>query len=174
MARGYRGGSSMARFFALLFGVAGALFGSQAPGFTLQYMQNLAGRIDELKPIVAEFDAAVTGHGYTRDAALAECERSSGLLDALCGGYQTTIRRYEELSAHYDALKAASDFSRPLLLARTFKRDIAESAWKEFNPAIPASTDGALYAGGGFAALWGGLSLLFGVIGSMFGMNAGA
>lgn len=161
----------MARFFAVLFGIAGALLGSQAPGFTLQYMQNLAGRVHELQPIVAQFDAAVGARGYTRQSALDDCVRASGLLDALCGGYVSTVRRYETLSAHYDALKAASDLARPLVLARSYQRDIAQSVLSEFKPAVPTTTDGAIYAGGGFAVLWGGLSLLFGVVGSMFGMR---
>ncbi|MGE0409036.1 MAG: DUF2937 family protein [Amphiplicatus sp.] len=157
------------RFLALLMGVAGAAAGSQAPGFTLQYMQNLQGRIDELRPIVEAFDANVAGYGYTREAALAECEAATGLLDALCGGYATTIRRYEALTVHFATLAGAGDLKRPLVLATSYKREIADSVMEQFKPAVPASADGAVYAGGGFGLLWGGLSMIFGLIGSMFG-----
>lgn len=162
------------RFIALLMGVAGAGLGSQAPGFALQYMQNLTGRLDELRPIVEQFDADVARYGYTRDAALLECETATGLLEALCTGYATTIRRYEALAAHYAELDAAGPYVRPLLIIRgaattELSRDIAESVSEEFAPAVPATMDGAAYAGGGFAALWGGLSFIFGMFGAMTG-----
>lgn len=166
----------VARFLAALAGIAGAVAGSQAPGFTLQYMQNLTGRVDELRPIVEEFDTNVSKYGYDRARALAECETSTGLLEALCTGYATTIRRFELLSAHLDELKAAGIYVRPLVVIRgvaeqpVFK-EIGESVMKEFKPAVPVTLDGAAYAAGGFVTLWGGLSFIFGFLGAIFGVG---
>ncbi len=157
------------RFIAVIMGLVGAAGGTQAPGFTLQYMQNLEGRLDELRPIVRQFDENVGKYGYSRVQALLECGTAQGLLDALCEGYETTILRYEELSAHMETLASASDIQRPLVLAREVKRDIAESVMEQFEPTVTVSTAGAAYAGGGFAALWGGLSFIFGLFGAMFG-----
>lgn len=164
------------RFLALLAGVFGAFAGSQAPGFTLQYMQNLAGRIDELRPIVEQFDADVARFGYAREAALSECALAAGLLEALCGGYATTVRRYEILTAHRAALEAASDYVRPLVLIRDAStkdvvHDIAHSVMHEYKPAIPTTLDGAAYAGGGFAVAWGSLSFILGFVGAIFGVG---
>lgn len=166
----------VARFLAVVAGIAGALAGSQAPGFTLQYMQNLSGRLDELRPIVEQFDSDVARYGYTRDRALIECDSSTGLLEALCTGYATTIRRYELLTGHFAELKAAGDYARPVLLMRGAAenpviREIGRSVMKEFKPAIPATLDGAAYAGGGFAVLWGGLTFIFGFLGALFGVG---
>lgn len=157
------------RMIAVLFGLAGAAAGSQAPSFTLQYMQNLTGRIDELRPVVERFDESVGAIGYSRETALAECEISSGLLQALCNAYVTTVRRYEELVAHKEVLAAAGDLPRPLVLARAQKPEISRSVLEEYQPAFPATVDGAVYAGGGFAVLWGGLSFFFGLLGALFG-----
>lgn len=162
------------RFLAFVGGVAGAVAGSQAPGFTLQYMQNLTGRIDVLKPIVEQFDADVGRHGYTRAQAMAECETAQGLLDALCNGYETTVKQYEILTAHYAELTATSDFVRPIVVIREVAqnqlvRDIAQSTRKEYKPAVPTTLDSAAYAGGGFAVAWGLLSFLFGLLGAIFG-----
>lgn len=159
----------MGRFLAFILGVAGAILASQGPGFTLQYMQNLQGRIDELKPIVEEFDANVADYGYSRDAALNECRSAAGLLDALCQTYVSTVERYELLSAHISELNAATDYVRPLILARTQMRDITQSVYKQFEPAVPTTIHGAVYAAGGFAVLWGAASFLFGILGAMFG-----
>lgn len=166
----------VARFIAGVAGIAGAVIGSQAPGYTLQYMQNLTGRVDELRPIVEQFDADVGKYGYTRDRALIECETADGLLEALCTGYATTIRRFELLSAHLEELKAAGPYVRPLILMREAAeneviRDIGESVMKEFKPAVPVTLDGAAYAAGGFAVLWGGLTFIFGFLGALFGFG---
>jgi hypothetical protein len=161
------------RFLAFAAGIGGAVLGSQAPAFTLQYMQNLAGRIDELRPIVEEFDASVGRHGYSRSQAMAQCERSEGLLDALCEGYVMTVRRFEILTAHYEELTATSEFARPIVLIKSLPddvvRDIAQSTRDEYAPAVPTTLDGAAYAGAGFAVAWGGLSFVFGLLGGLFG-----
>ncbi len=159
----------MGRFLAFILGLAGAVIASQGPGFTLQYMQNLQGRVDELRPIVEEFEANVEQHGYTRATAMSECTTAEGLLDALCTTYRSAVVRYELLTAHLAELNAASDWVRPLILARTYYKDIAESVHEQFEPAIPATLQGAAYAGGGFAVLWGGASFIFGILGAMFG-----
>ncbi len=159
----------MGRFLAFILGIGGALIASQGPGFTLQYMQNLQGRIDELKPIVEEFDANVEGYNYTRQTAMAECVGADGLLDALCQTYVTAVNRYELLVAHMAELEAAGDYVRPLILAKSQMSDISTSVYEQFEPAIPASLHGAVYAGGGFAVLWGLSAFLFGLLGAMFG-----
>lgn len=165
----YGRGLVVGRLLAFVLGIAGALVGSQAPGFTLQYMQNLQGRIDELRPIVEEFDANVAGYGYTRASAVNECNRAEGLLDALCQTYVSTVERYELLTDHLQTLEAAGDYVRPLILAKTQMKDITQSVYKQFEPAIPATVHGAVYAGGGFAVVWGGASFLFGLLGAMTG-----
>jgi len=67
------------------------------------------------------------------------------------------------------ALEGASDYVRPLILAKTQMRDITESVYEQFEPAVPATVHGLVYAGGGFALVWGLASFLFGMIGAMFG-----
>ncbi len=159
------------RLIAVIMGLAGGAVASQGPGYTLQYLQNLNGRIDELRPIVEQFDADVAEFGYTRALAMAECETAEGLLEALCNGYETTVRRYEALTTHYAELSAADDYARPLVLSRTYMRDVAESVMEEYQPAIPVTIHGAAYAAGGFVFVWGALSFLFGLLGAMFGMG---
>lgn len=161
----------MGRFLAVILGIAGALIASQGPSFTNQYMQNLQGRIDELRPLVEEFDQNVSGYGYTRATAMAECETATGLLDALCSTYRTAVTRYELLTAHMDELGAATDWTRPIVLAQTYYKDIATSVHEKFEPAVPATLHGGAYAGGGFAVLWGGASAIFGLLGGMLGLG---
>ena len=159
----------MGRLLAFLLGIAGAFLGSQGPGFTLQYMQNLQGRIDELRPLVEEFDSNIASYGYSRERAISECQTATGLLDALCKTYVSAVERYDLLTAHMAELEAVGETVRPLILAKTQIKDITLSVYEQFKPAIPATVDGVIYAGGGFAVLWGGASFIFGLLGAMFG-----
>ncbi len=159
----------MGRLLAFLLGVAGAVLASQGSGFTLQYMQNLEGRVDELTTIVTQRDADVAAYGYSRESAVAECRTATDLLEAMCDGYSRDVDRLAYLTAHLANLEAAGDYVRPLILARTFDKKIAMSVREQFEPAIPATVHGAIYAAGGFAVLWGAASFLFGLLGAMFG-----
>lgn len=161
-------GLTMSKFLAMLLAIAGGLLGSQAPSFTLQYMQNLNGRVDELKPLVEKFDTDVAAYGYSREQALKECATASGLLDALCGSYAETIERYEILSQHLTALQQAPELKRPIILAQSYQRDIVDSVVEEFKPAIPTTVDGAAYGGGGFLGTWIIGSIFFGILGAPF------
>ena len=158
----------ISRAISILAGAAGAVAVSQAPGFTLQYMQNLEGRVAELRTIVERFDANIAGIGYDRERALAECSVAEQLLGALCDGITEDIARYEVLRAHQAELLAADAWARPVVLARNVQRDVAESAYDRFEPAVPATATGAGYAAAGFAGGWGVLSLVLGLVTAPF------
>jgi hypothetical protein len=157
------------RLLALIFGAALAVGGSQGPAFTDQYMQDLTARVAELEPIVQEFDAKIAEYDYTRASAMAECATATGLLDALCSTYETVVERYEILSAHLAELNAATVWTRPLVLARTYRKDIAEKVYSLYKPAVPATPEGMAYGGGGFLVGFLALSIIFGILGGMFG-----
>jgi len=159
----------MGRFLAFILGVAGALIASQGPGFTLQYMQNVQGRVDELTTIVESQEAEIREYGYTRETAMNECKTATDLLDAFCSNYRMAVERLEYLTIHLTELEDATDYVRPLVLARSYDRDIAMSVREQFEPAVPATIDGAVYAAGGFAVAWGLPLLIFSILGGMFG-----
>jgi len=149
------------QYLALFLGVLGALLASQLPGYTLQYMHNLNGRLDELEPIVEEFRRDVAVYNYTLESALLECETADGLLDALCDTFEDILLRYEELLAHYTDLDSTSPYVRPFRLMSTVHSDIAESVWEELEPAVPTSSHGLAYALLGFLTFWVPIQLLY-------------
>ncbi len=159
----------MGRFLAFILGIAGALIASQGPGFTLQYMQNVQGRVDELTTIVEAQEVEIREYGYTRETAMNECRSATDLLDAFCSNYRMAVERLEYLTVHLAELEAATDYVRPLVLARNYDRDIAMSVREQFEPAAPTTLHGAVYAGGGFAVAWGLPLVIFSIIGGMFG-----
>ena len=62
----------MIRALILAGGVAGAAGLSQFPEYSQQYNQRLAGAVDELSHVVADFDASAAAEGLSREAALAQ------------------------------------------------------------------------------------------------------
>lgn len=161
----------MGRFLAFLLGVAGALIASQGPSYTQDYMQNLQGRVDELTTIVETQEAELRDADYTREMAMAECREATQLLEAFCSNYRAAVERLDYLTAHLGELAAASDYVRPLILARVYDRDIAMSVREQFEPAVPATIHGAIYAAGGFVVAWGLPLMIFSLIGGFFGMG---
>ncbi|MBI1391312.1 MAG: DUF2937 family protein [Alphaproteobacteria bacterium] len=158
------------QFFARILGLVGIFAGSQGPGYALQYLQNLNGRVDELRMIVAQYDGIVDSLGlsrgeYIEDLRQSGRESASKTADVIADSFA----RYERLSAHLIALQDADPLMRPIVLARTVDRSIAESTFEQFSLTLPLSPEGAAYALGGGAALWGGPAALFSLLGGMFG-----
>ncbi|MGF1544349.1 MAG: DUF2937 family protein [Parvularculaceae bacterium] len=162
----------MAAFFARLMGVLGIVVGSQAPGFTIQYLQNLDGRVEELAAIVSRYDAIVDELGMTRDAYVDEL-RTSGQLasEKTADSIEYTFDRYEYLREHQVALTSAQAIVRPLRLARSVDAGVARSVRENFRWTVPLTPDAAAYAIGVGVVVWGALSFFFGLLGSMFGMG---
>ncbi|EAR50388.1 prolyl-tRNA synthetase [Oceanicola granulosus HTCC2516] len=154
--------SFLIRTLAMAGGVAGAMALSQYPEFTTQYTQRLAGQIDALETVAADFDATAARSGLTREAALAQMT-GTAFLDDRRADMTRTFRRYEALSDSYAALAAASPVERMLMPHRLGDPETVAGTWENFVPALPLSLPGALAAGAGYLAGWslvGGLLAL--------------
>lgn len=141
----------MIRILTFVFGLFGAASISQFPEFSQQYLQRLAGAVDELTRVVADFDASAEGVGLTREAALASLTDGE-FQQARREDMTRTIARAERLGADLEALRAAPVALRALQPYRFTDREIAAAAWADFKPAVPVTPVGLGFAGGGFLA----------------------
>lgn len=150
----------MWRMMAILGGVSGAVALSQFPEFSQQYLQRLAGKADALAQVTAEFDATAARNGLTRDAALAVLTGSQVALD-----HQADLRvdfaRSATMTDNLTTLRAASPLARLTMPQRFGDAETLQATWADFRPAIPATSDGAVMAGIGYAVGWGGLALIW-------------
>lgn len=163
-------GVFMGKFIAFLLGLAGAVAGSQAPGFTIQYLQHLQGRVDEISAVLEAFDGGgANAAAESREATLAECRTPGGAALRVCQGYLEAVEREEYLTAHLAELDAAGPYMQPITLALNFDREITRSVAARFKPAIPTTGPGAAYGAGGFAGAWLLAQLLFAGLGAVFG-----
>jgi hypothetical protein len=87
------------RAAALAGGLAGAAGLSQYPAFTQQYTQHLAGRIEALSVVTADFDASAARAGLTRDEALAQMTGTDFLEDRRAD-MTRAFARLDRLTAH--------------------------------------------------------------------------
>lgn len=144
---------------ALLAGVCA----SQFPEYAQQYRQRVGGAVVELEKIVVQFDADAGEFGLNRQEALERYVASQDEFLNLRGkSMSEIIARYEFLSAHYTRLTEAAPFARLWVFAKERDNEIARDTLDIYEPAVPATSEGAVHAAGGFGAVWLFLSALFG------------
>ena len=154
-------GRTIAVAVAAVVGVAT----SQLPEFGQQYRQRLGGAIDELRRVAASFDQDAADNDLDRPAALAEMSRNpSGLVQDRAASMMVTMERLDDLEAQQQAFRDAGAFGRLYTLSTHFDPPLVAATWEDYEPAVPATAEGLVSAGGGFLATL----LLFLGLGSLF------
>jgi len=147
------------RKLAFAGGLAGALALSQFPEFSQQYLQRLAGQVDALAQVQADFDATATKAGYTRDQALGELT-GPGFVGAQGDLMRATFARLERLTGDLALLRNATQLERLAMPQRLADPELLRATWADFKPAVPVSTEGFIAAAIGYALGWGLVLLL--------------
>ena len=141
----------MRRAVASVAGLALALILSQFPEYAQQYTQRLGGAVDELRVITEDFDRAAAEGGLDRAQALARFNASND--DFLAGrgvSMTATFQRFEQLSTALAQIEDADAVERFQSLPAYLDSDIGRRTLESYQPAVPATIEGVLYAGGGF------------------------
>lgn len=153
----------MIRILSLCVGLCGAGLLSQYPEFAQQYMQRLAGQVDALSVVVADFDQSALDAGLTRAQALAQLTGTEFLV-ARQADMQNTFTRHTHLTAARDALQSATAIERVMLFYRLNDPEMLRDTWSDFKPAVPVSTAGAVTALAGFVMGWLGIISLLSLL----------
>ncbi|RII37938.1 DUF2937 family protein [Pseudooceanicola sediminis] len=151
------------RMIVLAGGIAGAAGLSQFPEFTQQYRQRLAGAVDELSVVTADFDASAAAEGLSREAAL-ESMGSDGFIGRRHQDMARAFARLEVLRADLALLSGAGAFERVYYARHMTDREVARRALEDFEPALPVTFEGVTFAGAGFVLGAVLLSLLLGLL----------
>jgi hypothetical protein len=153
------------RAFAFLVAVLAGVLLSQVPEFAQQYRQRLGGAIDELARIIAYFDEDAARSGYDRAGALAlMAGNEERLVRDQARRMKDTMLRYDRLTTQQQAFRDAGPFGRLAVFVRDFDRPLVENTLRDFEPALPTTIEGTVFAAGGFLAVYlllRGLGLLF-------------
>ena len=157
--------SRIARTLGLALGLLCGIIASQAPEFAQQYRQRLGGAIDELRRIVARFEADARATGQSRTDALGKLSGNQDQLVQRQGeAMQWTIERLERFERQQRDFAEAGSFGRLVVLMRDFDRELARAAYRDFEPAVPTTEEGIVTGAAGFIAGWG----VFHLIGGLF------
>jgi hypothetical protein len=159
--------TSLTRGLCLAGGLSGAALFSQYPEFTQQYTQRLAGQVDALTEVVADFDRSALDAGLTRTEALDQLQ-GTAFLTARNSDMQRTFARHATLSANLMTLREATPMARLMMPHRLTDTDTFQQTLGDYAPAIPVTTAGLTAAGAGFFCGWAVLTALFGMIAAMF------
>lgn len=150
----------MWRMVAILGGVTGAVALSQFPEFSQQYLQRLAGKVDALTLVVADFDATAAKNGLTREAALAQMTGSQFEQDHQAD-LRATFDRVQVLTDNLATLREASALARLGMPQRLNDIETLQATWADYKPAVPTTSDGAITAGIGYVGGWAAAGLIW-------------
>jgi len=130
-----------------IFAVASALCFAQIPLFMLQYQQQLYGHIAELKVQVDAMQKVASATGKTLPEYISRFT-SSGDPDFMGQGFLMNgmIERTFSLSEASHSLSSATVYEKPFVFFNHLSWDIVSSTFSNFQPGIPFSVEGVVYA----------------------------
>ena len=141
----------MRRIIAGIGALGLALTLSQFPEYAQQYTQRLGGAVDELRVITENFERSASVAGLDRTQALQRYVASNDSFLAGQGSSMTaTFARYDYLSATLLRIQNADPITRFQHLPAYLDSDIGRRTLENYQPAVPVTIEGILYAGGGF------------------------
>ena len=158
------------RVLALAGGVTGAAGLSQFPEFTQHYIQRTGGAVDELHRQIARYETDADKLGLSLQELLAELSAEGPRGKTQADNIQSDIARHERLASALETLRGAGPFSRVRLIGRLNDPEIAERTLQDFRPAVPATFEGAVFAGTGFAAGWAAVLATLSALGSLWSL----
>jgi hypothetical protein len=156
------------RILALAIGLICALAASQLPEFAQQYRQRLGGAVEELGRVVGRFDENAQSSGLSRDQAIARLgEQPEPLVRREGEAMGAAAERLAQLKRQREDFAAAGSFERLLVFIRQMDPGLARSTYLDFEPAVPATTEGVVAAAAGFVFGWGGTLFLAHLLGRL-------
>ena len=151
------------RAIAMAGGLAGAAGLSQYPEFAQQYTQRLAGQVQALDIVVADFDATAARSGLTREQALGQMT-GTGFLEDRARDLRRTFARHARLGADYARLSEAAALERILMPHRLADAETFRGTLADFAPGMPLTLAGGVAAGAGFVGGWAAVAGLLALL----------
>ena len=127
--------------------VLGAVLFSQGPEFMQQYLQRLGGHLDEARRQLTVFQQTAAQAGLSLDQFISQTGANPDASVARLGGVMTgAVERVSSLQSAHDALLHASLWDRPIVFIRHLDVAIARATGAVYQPAVPTTVEGLLYA----------------------------
>lgn len=160
-------GADMIRVLCLIGGLTGAAGLSQFPEFSQQYLQRLAGQVDELSRQAIAFDQTAFEAGLGREEML-QAMAATPLVTRQETMWRATFARQARLTENLGVLRTATPLERLALAHRMADPVTVRAVWGDFTPAVPVSVAGLATAGVGFVGGWAVLVALLSFVAMPF------
>lgn len=145
----------LVRRLAIAIGLLFGLIGAQAPEFAQQYRQRLAGALDELTRMIADFDAQSAAQSLSRAEGVARLKANGDALARERGeAIEDDVARASRLQAQLDALRAGGLAGFAGFIAN-FDAATAGRALEDFSPAVPLTATAFIIGGAAMVFGWG-------------------
>ena len=136
--------------------VIGAVAFAQLPEFIQQYRQRLGGHLDEARRQLAEFVAIATHAKLSLPQFIDRTATNPDATVAQLGGVmRNAVLRVDELAAADAALRHASLWAKPFVFFRAIDAGVYRATWEIYQPAVPTTSEGLIYALAGMLTLLG-------------------
>jgi hypothetical protein len=130
--------------------VVGAVLFSQMPEYMQQYLQRLGGHLAQAQRDLQRFRDVAVKSGQTLDQLIQSFRASSDAAVAKTAGViEATAEQVADLAAAEHALRTATPWTRPWAFFRHLDSGIAGDTWSVFQPAVPTTFEGLMYAAAG-------------------------
>ena len=127
--------------------VVGAVLFSQGPEFMQQYLQRLGGHLAEARRQLAAFQKTADQAGLSLDRFIVQTSANpDGAVARLGGVMSESMERVSFLEAAHDALLHATPWERPFVFLRHLDPIIAQATTAVYQPAVPTTVEGLVYA----------------------------
>lgn len=127
--------------------VLGAVLFSQGPEFMQQYLQRLGGHLDEARRQLAVFQQTAVQAGLSLDQFILQTGANPDPAVARLGDVMSgAVERVSALQSAHDALLHSALWERPFVFLRHLDIAIARATGAVYQPAVPTTAEGLVYA----------------------------
>lgn len=134
------------KFLDRFFVVLGAFLGSQIPEFLQQYVQRLAGHVDELKYIIDQLSQLASASNKSLEQYIQKFVHSSDLDFVKQGEFmQALVTRWQNLNDSLRSLAQSSYFERPFVFLKEMNYPIAQETFYSYQAGINLTLEGLGY-----------------------------
>ena len=138
----------LVRRLALAIGLVFALLGVQGPEFAQQYRQRVAGAIDELQRVVADFDAEAAQRSLSPEQAVSRLQSNADPLarergDAAAADQVRLARLRQDLADMRDG----ASVTRLWTFVTDFDGETASRTLADYEPAAPTTYEAFIVGG---------------------------
>jgi hypothetical protein len=137
----------LVRRLALAIGFLFALIGVQGPEFAQQYRQRLAGAIDELQRVVAEFDAEAARQSLSPEQAVTRLQTNADPLARERGDAAAANQsRLARLRQAFADMRDGPSVARLWTFVADFDPETASRTLADYEPAAPTTSEAFIVA----------------------------